>query len=176
LSGNSSAKKKSEFYNQATRMNHRKARPSNIARKESFVSSGISPSSQVRPTDPEQLLVELKYLCVLHENILLKMLRSKWLVHFQLTSKGKWQLEWTKMGTQRLAGLKAIIESYRLKKDDLFPIGFTLLARDGKPARQLSGVPVKTLDFWRNCCNEISLANSLEECALLVQIVSSADP
>jgi len=157
-------------------MNSRKTRRLSMATKASPFPPGSSPSSHTGPADHEQLLVELKYLCTLHENILFKMLNSKWLSYFQLTSKGKWQLEWTNKGAQRLARLKLIIDSYRLTKDELFPIGFTLLARDGKTAGQLSGVPVRKLDFWRDCCNEIGLANSLEECALFVQIVSSADP
>jgi hypothetical protein len=124
---------------------------------------------------PDPLLLEIKYLSTLHENILLKMLHSKWLQAFKLTSKGKWRLEWSARGAQLAARLREIIKLYHLTEDDLFPVGFTLLARDAKMAEQVPTLPTTVLDFWRNCCNEIDLANSLEAGAIFVQILASDD-
>jgi len=133
-----------------------------------------APSSNAdRAEHPGQLLVELKYLYTLHENILFKMLRSKWLLSFNLSGGKQWQLKWTAEGKQRVLQLREIIASYRLTEDDLFPVGFTIMARDGKMSEQMPDVPRKVLDFWRACCNEIGLANSMEDCAMFVQIVSA---
>jgi hypothetical protein len=132
-------------------------------------------SSKTGKAVPDPLLLELKYLSTLHENILLKMLYSKWLQAFKLTSKGKWRLEWSTRGARRMARLREIIKRYHLTRNDLFPIGFTLLARDAKMAAQVPSLPATVLAFWRNCCNEIDLANSLEAGAIFVQILTSDD-
>lgn len=132
-------------------------------------------SSSGARTGRDRLLVELKYLHLLHENILLKMLHSKWLLSFKSTSEEEWKLSWTTKGEERVERLKSIIESFHLTKHDLFPVGFTLLARNYRTEVKLPKVPQKELDFWRNCCNEIDLANSLEECAMFVQILASAE-
>jgi hypothetical protein len=144
-------------------------------RKKRRFKSRLPLSSNRARTGRDQLLVELKYLHILHENILLKMLRSKWLLSFKSTSEEEWKLRWTSEGEERFGRLKSIIESFHLTKHDLFPVGFTLLARNYETEVQLPKVPQKELDFWRNCCNEIDLANSLEECAMFVQILASAE-
>jgi hypothetical protein len=156
-------------------MNDRKQRP---FKKEMVGTMRSRPSignSNTGEAVSDPLLLELKYLSTLHENILLKMLHSKWLQAFKLTSKGKWRLEWSTRGVQLAARLREIIKQYHLTEDDLFPVGFTLLARDAKMAEQVPSLPATVLDFWRNCCNEIDLANSVEAGAIFVQILASDD-
>jgi hypothetical protein len=156
-------------------MNPRKTRRFNGRTKESSIPPRLRLSSKSARKGRDQVLVELKYLHILHENILLKMLHSKWLLSFKSTSEEEWKLIWTSKGQERVGRLKSIIESFHLTKHDLFPVGFTLLARNYRTEVKLPKVPQKELDFWRNCCNEIDLANSLEECAMFVQILASAE-
>jgi hypothetical protein len=156
-------------------MNDRKQRPfkkdtAGIMRSRPPIGSSKTGEAILDP-----LLLELKYISTLHENILLKMLHSKWLQAFKMTSKGKWRLEWSTRGALLAARLREIIKLYHLTEDDLFPVGFTLLARDAKMAEQVPSLPATVLDFWRNCCNEIDLANSLEAGAIFVQILASDD-
>jgi hypothetical protein len=156
-------------------MNDRKQRPFKKNTAGIMRSRPSIGSSKTGGAIPDPVLLELKYISTLHENILLKMLHSKWLQAFKLTSKGKWRLEWSTRGAQLAARLREIIKLYHLTEDDLFPVGFTLLARDAKMAEQVPSLPATVLDFWRNCCNEIDLANSLEAGAIFVQILASYD-
>jgi hypothetical protein len=155
-------------------MNGRKQRPLKKDTPGIRLSPASIGSSKTERAVPDPLLLEL-YLSTLHENILLKMLHSKWLQAFKLTSKGKWRLEWSTRGSRRVTRLREIIKRYHLTKNDLFPVGFTLLARDAKMAAQVPSLPATVLAFWRNCCNEIDLANSLEAGAIFVQILTSDD-
>lgn len=156
-------------------MNDRKQHPLKKAAPGIVKSPPPVGSSNTGREVPDPLLLEIKYLSTLHENILLKMLHSKWLQAFKLTGEGKWHLQWSAHGARRAARLREIIKRYHLTKDDLFPVGFTLLARDAKMAAQVPGLPATVLDFWRNCCNEIDLANSLEAGAIFVHILASDD-
>jgi hypothetical protein len=136
----------------------------------SLSSIGISRTEIVVP-DPLEL--ELKYLSTLHENILFKMLKSKWLRSFSIASEGRWNLRWTTEGARRTARLREIIKLYDLTKDFLFPFGFTLLAHDAKMAGNVPSLPKVILDFWRDCCNEVELAASAEACAMFVEILTA---
>ena len=156
-------------------MNDRKQRPPKKDPPGILRSPPAIGSSKTEGAVPDPLLLELKYLSVLHENILLKMLHSKWLQAFKLTGKGKWRLEWSTQGARRAARLREIIELYRLTEDELFPVGFTLLARDAEMAAHVPSLPTTILDFWRDCCNEIDLANSVEAGAIFVRILTSHD-
>jgi hypothetical protein len=122
---------------------------------------------------PDPLLLELKYLSTIHENILLKMLHSKWLQSFSVAAEGRWHLRWTTEGARRTARLKEIIKLYDLTKDFLFPFGFTLLARNAKMAENVPSLPKVILDFWRDCCDEVELAASAEACAMFVEILTA---
>jgi hypothetical protein len=154
-------------------MNDRKQRPLKKDTPGILRSPPSIASSKTEGAVPDPFLLELKYLSTLHENILLKMLNSKWLQAFKLTGKGKWRLEWSTQGARRAARLREIIKRYHLTEDELFPVGFTLLARDAKMAAQVPSLPATILDFWRDCCNEIDLANSVEAGAIFVRILAS---
>jgi hypothetical protein len=154
-------------------MNDRKHRPPKKDTPGILRSPPAIGSSKTEGAVPDPFLLELKYVSTLHENILLKMLHSKWLQAFKLTGKGKWRLEWSSQGARRAARLREIIKLYHLTEDELFPVGFTLLARDAKMAALVPSLPATILDFWRDCCNEIDLANSVEAGAIFVRILAS---
>jgi hypothetical protein len=107
-----------------------------------------------------------------HEKIFDLMLRARWLHAFRFTDDRCWRLIWTTGGAQRALLLKAIIRSYDLGNDDHAPVAFTILAQSGN-YDNLAGIAHRdVLAFWQQCCDELRLAPTFDDCLALVQILS----